>query len=397
MAKIIKLKDAPNGEPRYGVRFKEDGKQRQRSFKSRAEAQLFRSQKEVEQPKQRRTLARKEGTTFQAVAEAYLTSLEHPPLGYDPKEPVTIKTYRSILREHVNPHVGAKDIRLVKASDYQSIHSVCNQVGMSPRTRNEALRLMQAVLKYAHKNGEVDHLILNPIDQRLSRAEKQKKKIDDEQKFFSPDEIYTLLAAADSLAQDDNGRIRTAWARYRPMVYFLVYTGARISEARAWTRADYRPKDGWIHINYSAPEGKGTNLAKASDSIRRIPLNPELCEPIETYMKSHKRHLVFGTREDTPMSLPPLYTRLLSPLMDRADALSTKGTDPRLVKVRRDRTFHAFRHHYASWLIKEGANLKQLSSYMGHAKVTFTLEVYGHLFDEDGAELASRMSMKKAM
>lgn len=114
-------------------------------------------------------------------------------------------------------------------------------------------------------------------------------------------------------------------------------------------------------------------------------------------MDSHKRHLVFGTREDTPMSLPPLYTRLLTPLMDRADALSTKGTDARFVKVRRDRTFHAFRHHYASWLIKEGANLKQLSSYMGHAKVTFTLEVYGHLFDEDGAELASRMSMKKAL
>ena len=397
MAKIVKLKDAPNGEPRYGVRFKEDGKQRQRSFKSRAEAQLFRSQKEVEQPKLRRTLAPKTGTTFQAVADAYLDSLEHPPLGYDAKEPVTIKTYRSILNEHVNPHVGKKDIRIVKASDYQAVHSVCNKVGMSPRTRSEALRLMQAVLKYAHKNGEVDHLILNPIDQRLSRAEKQKKKIDDEQKFFSPDEIYTLLAAADSLAQDDNGRIRTAWTRYRPMVYFLVYTGARISEVRAWTRSDYRPKDGWIHINYSAPEGKGTNLAKASDSIRRIPLNPELCEPLETYMNSHKRHLVFGTREDTPMSLPPLYTRLLAPLMDRANALFATKADPRFVKVRRDRTFHAFRHHYASWLIKEGANLKQLSSYMGHAKVTFTLEVYGHLFDEDGAELASRMSMKKAM
>ena len=396
MAKLVKLKPTPAGETRWGVRWKENGKERQQSFKSKTEAQAFRSQKEVEVPRQRRTLKPTWTTTptFEAVARDYLKSLETAKPGRDAIEARTVKTYRSILETHVLPHLGAKAVDNVASDDFIRVHTFCTQEAMSPRTRNEALRLTRAVLLFASASNYIDAVPENPIKNRLSRAERQTEILKRDEKFFSPDEIYTLLEAADSLAEDESKRTRNSWARYRPMVYFLVYTGARISEARAFTRDNYRPDTGWIHITHSAPEGEGSSLVKATDSIRRIPINPELRGVLDECVRSHKRALLFGTPSDKPMSMTTLYPRLLTVLYDRADALAQTGDDPRFVTIRRDRKFHAFRHHFASWLVKEGASAKQLQSYMGHAKFAFTMDVYGHLFDDDGADLAARMSMR---
>jgi integrase len=48
--------------------------------------------------------------------------------------------------------------------------------------------------------------------------------------------------------------------------------------------------------------------------------------------------------------------------------------------------FHALRHTYASLCVAAGIPPLQLSRFMGHAKVTTTLSVYTHLFDDDHAE-----------
>jgi integrase len=40
---------------------------------------------------------------------------------------------------------------------------------------------------------------------------------------------------------------------------------------------------------------------------------------------------------------------------------------------------HEARHTFASLMIAAGVNAKALSSYMGHASITITLDRYGHL------------------
>ena len=47
-------------------------------------------------------------------------------------------------------------------------------------------------------------------------------------------------------------------------------------------------------------------------------------------------------------------------------------------------TLHAARHTYASFMIAAGVNAKTLSTFMGHANIGITLDLYGHLFP--GAE-----------
>jgi integrase len=49
--------------------------------------------------------------------------------------------------------------------------------------------------------------------------------------------------------------------------------------------------------------------------------------------------------------------------------------------------FHECRHTFASLMIAAGVNVKALSTYMGHASVTITLNRYGHLFPGHEAEV----------
>ena len=52
--------------------------------------------------------------------------------------------------------------------------------------------------------------------------------------------------------------------------------------------------------------------------------------------------------------------------------------------VRRPKyTPYDLRHFFASMHIERGTNLKKLQTLMGHAKIETTLNVYGHLLDDD--------------
>ena len=50
--------------------------------------------------------------------------------------------------------------------------------------------------------------------------------------------------------------------------------------------------------------------------------------------------------------------------------------------------FHEGRHTYASIAIAAGLNPKTLSTYLGHATITITLDRYGHLMP--GSEVEAR-------
>jgi integrase len=53
---------------------------------------------------------------------------------------------------------------------------------------------------------------------------------------------------------------------------------------------------------------------------------------------------------------------------------------------------HECRHTYAAFMIAAGVNPKALSTYMGHASITITLDRYGHLMPGAEDEAASMLA-----
>ncbi|MDS1114241.1 hypothetical protein RD149_10715 [Gordonia westfalica] len=48
--------------------------------------------------------------------------------------------------------------------------------------------------------------------------------------------------------------------------------------------------------------------------------------------------------------------------------------------------FHALRHTYVSLCVAVGISALQIARFAGHSKVTTTLSVYAHLFEDDYAD-----------
>jgi integrase len=82
-----------------------------------------------------------------------------------------------------------------------------------------------------------------------------------------------------------------------------------------------------------------------------------------------------------PIRHQTFYKAVFRPSVLRANRLG--GGDATLPPALK---FHALRHTYASLCVAAGIPSLQLSRFMGHAKVTTTLSIYTHLFDDDHAE-----------
>jgi integrase len=84
----------------------------------------------------------------------------------------------------------------------------------------------------------------------------------------------------------------------------------------------------------------------------------------------------------------------LSPLAAPADApFYAKGLQERADKAwesaKLERiTLHECRHTFASLMVAAGVNAKALSTFMGHANISITLDRYGHLMPGTEAEAA---------
>ena len=59
-------------------------------------------------------------------------------------------------------------------------------------------------------------------------------------------------------------------------------------------------------------------------------------------------------------------------------------------------TPHALRHTAASLAIASGANVKVVQTMLGHQSATMTLDLYGHLMDDQLDEVADAMDAARA-
>jgi len=70
-------------------------------------------------------------------------------------------------------------------------------------------------------------------------------------------------------------------------------------------------------------------------------------------------------------------SRIFKPALDRAGLV--------------DVSFHTLRHTTASLLISEGTPITTVSGILGHASTQMTLDVYGHLYEDDASKYIDRL------
>ncbi|NMO02534.1 tyrosine-type recombinase/integrase [Gordonia sp. TBRC 11910] len=73
-------------------------------------------------------------------------------------------------------------------------------------------------------------------------------------------------------------------------------------------------------------------------------------------------------------------------------AVLRANRQPTLVGLPPALKFHSLRHTYASLCVAAGIPPLEIARFMGHAKVTTTLTVYAHLFEDDHADAMNALA-----
>jgi integrase len=169
-------------------------------------------------------------------------------------------------------------------------------------------------------------------------------------RIASPIEANALLNA---LPQAD----RTVWA-------IAMFAGLRLGELRALREQDVDLSGGIIRVERSWDKAEGLVEPKSRAGRRTVPIVAAL----RVHLAAHKLRrtggeLFFGDA-GRPFSRDPLIARA-----------EKAWKEAKLAPI----GLHEARHTCASIFVAAGVNVKALSSYLGHASITITMDRYGHL------------------
>jgi integrase len=157
-----------------------------------------------------------------------------------------------------------------------------------------------------------------------------------------------------------------------------VYAGLRLGELLALDVSAVDLEGGWIHVRRSWDPGAKQFVPPKSRKPRKVPI-------IDKLAKLLANHFVLLDHPSDGLLFP-------------SASAAEWPTDPAILRRRTckqwddaelDRLgFHEGRHTFASIGIAAGLNAKTLSTYLGHATITITLDRYGHLMP--GSEVEAR-------
>lgn len=293
---------------------------------------------------------------------------------------VTFQGYASLADTHILPYFAALGIKLVDV-DRRVLQTYLDEKyrngrlddkgGLSPRS----LRLHKNVLYQTLKAALRDGIILsNPCD--LVTLPKNDRH---ETKFYSTEQVNTLLAAC----KDD--------VLY-PLLKLTAVYGLRRSEVLGlkWDSIDFDNET--LTIKHTVSKVKTVvekDKTKNSSSHRSFPFLPgirELLLSLKQQEKAnrklfgkayHENDYILKWDDGHPFS-PDYVSHHFADLLEKHDFPSIR--------------FHELRHSCASILINQGATLKDVQAWMGHADISITADTYAHLDVQRKQGIANMMA-----
>ena len=229
--------------------------------------------------------------------------------------------------------------------------------GFSPSTIHNALMPLRAIFRRAVSRGEIPVNPTQGIELPAVRGRRER--------IASPAEAVDLIAALDQ-------RDQALWAT-------AMYAGLRRGELMAlrWDHVDLAA--GVIRVERAYdPIAREFIEPKSRAGRRRVPIVGLLRDILVAHKMASGRSegLAFGRDGHTPFAD--------SSLRERSRRHFKKaGLEPLAL--------HEARHTAASFMIAAGVNAKAITTYMGHASISTTFDLYGHLMPGNEDEAAALM------
>jgi integrase len=304
--------------------------------------------------------------------------------GLNGREPVTTYTCKNYeyRAEFIRQYEWQKQLHELTAPDIVAFRSWLLSQDISRDLAGKVLSSFQSIMKEMSIRGVLAHNVAAGICIRADSRYQEPAVIP------SKRDVMALLKAADELANAKNQTIAKPWKRYRPMLYLAADSGMRPQEYLALARTALNGAGVKVE---RAVDGSGREITvtKTPAGRRYIELSRETREMVRHYADNHgietKYDLVFPAANGKWLCRRNWQRRGFNVACEKAGLMEVTEEGGNIIERPKFRPYD-LRHFFASMLIENKVNLKKIQILMGHTNIETTLNVYGHLLEDENVE-----------
>lgn len=248
-------------------------------------------------------------------------------------------SFLTFLHHHYGEYVSLRHISDAPIADFRAWLSDQALKGRGNTSRARTLSGVKNLIKFLDKNG-----VLHNSAAQLLRTPKRPHKLP---RALSATQSLSLVHQADLISDD--------WTALRDRALFTLLYGAglRIDEALS-INIGTLPENGYLRVI-----GKG-------NKERQVPILPDIQQAIDTYRRSCPFPEARGR---------PLFLGMKGGRLHQGVAQKNMRHLRVALGLPDSTTPHTLRHSFATHLLENGANLREIQELLGHASLS-TTQIY---------------------
>lgn len=287
--------------------------------------------------------------------------------------PNTKREYVHIYKKNISPYLGGRLINSLVKSDIQQLIDRVSDDNYAYERQSK----IKIILKDMLQRAVEDNLIINnPVSGIKLRADKEVNA-----KSLTLEEQNTFFDYCRNTFYDN-------------LFNVAVNTGLRPGELFALQLSDIDLKNGYIDVNktlvyqkYLTDDRKEFHIEppKTKQSLRKVPINSicrkylerqiELKKVVSTKRPKQQNEYLFVTKFNTPLN-SVIFSDAIKSVIRQINL--TRSFDNQFEAF----SGHTFRHTFATRCFESGVDAKVVQSYLGHASLKMTMDLYTHVTDD---------------
>lgn len=291
--------------------------------------------------------------------------------------PNTKREYTHIYNKNISPYLGNRKINSLVKSDIQQLIDIAYDSNYKYERQSKIKVILTDMLERALED---DLVVKNPAKGVKLRTDKEIKAkaltLSEQEVFFE----YCKNTFYDNLFN------------------VAINTGLRPGELFALTLDDIDFKENTINVDktlvyqqYLTDTGKEFHLEppKTKQSYRKVPMNSvckeyllkqiELKKIVSQKRPKEQNSYLFVSKFNTPLN-SQMYSDAIKAIIKQINLTRSFDNEFEIFSG------HTLRHTFATRCIENGIQPKVVQTYLGHATLKMTMDLYVHVTDDKAAE-----------
>jgi integrase len=320
-------------------------------------------------------LLEKPGVTFVKASETWLKGYVEPTL-----KPTTYDAYALVTRRFLLPAFGARSLRDLTRPAIREALAGWHAKKLSPKYVHVITAALSGILQQAVEDGHLDHNPAASLGRYAARTE-DPELTQERVKFWTGEQLGRILA-----------RTQQDYPEWHDLFATLAWAGLRVGEGLGLKWEDLDRERSVVSVRRTVDD-EGRITAPKGNRGRRVEMGSRLAALLADRESRLQAEAAVAGRAPSPWVFPPTRGQRKDGPARYESAVKVLAHVLDLEKIPRyERVMtHAFRHSWATLTLQRAqtpAAILYVSRQLGHASVTITLDVYGHLIPEENRHLS---------